>query len=296
VLYHLPDQHPPITLIGPDDHGFWTRIGVTAADRYALVLGDPAAPTAATVIVGTRADLHRYLDPLDAGIQRDLLPVLLQVRAGLTAADWDYLQQRRPEPDRPVPVPPDVELFTLPHTGLRVPHIRLSVTRYRELPTVDGVAFTATLLHDGVPVGTIQNEGVGGATALHPNGTGGFGWRDLAAYAELARTEAGYRTTEDSVLDDLVTETLTAEHIQHTTGAGRAALRLLVLIGAGGDWLELDHAEATPPRTSTDRLRLIDDLRTRRPVASDQWWQIWTDNQWHDLTPRPQPDPEGHHR
>jgi hypothetical protein len=285
VLYQLPEHHPQVTVVSPDNSEFWTLMHVAARGRYALVLGDPTAPAAAIVVVGSLVDLHRYLDPFDGGVHRDLMPALHEVRAGLTAADWDVLQQR-PEPARPVPVPADMELITLAHTGLRVAHDRLDITGYRELPTVDGVAFTATLRLDQQPVGLIQNEGVGGATTFYPNASAGFGHRDLDAYAHASRTPGGFRATDDGVLDDLITETLTARRVARSTRTGRSALRLLALLG-GEDHLEVGDAEATLVRTPADRDRLIAQLLASGAPKPDEWWQLWTGDHWDDLTPRP---------
>jgi hypothetical protein len=54
----------------------------------------------------------------------------------------------------------------LTHTDLRVPHDRLRVSSVKQMATHNGVAFTAVLRLDGRRVGTIENDGNGGARLL----------------------------------------------------------------------------------------------------------------------------------
>lgn len=70
------------------------------------------------------------------------------------------------------------ETFTLPHSGLKVPHTGYAVTSYREHKSWDGVAFTATLRLNGKIVGTIDNEGRGGPDTFHPTASTAEGYRD----------------------------------------------------------------------------------------------------------------------
>ena len=198
-------------------------------------------------------------------------------------------------------MPADVELITLPHTGLRVRHSRLDITGYREPPTVDvvaftatlrldrhhlrdreavdlRVAFTATLRLDRHPVGLIQNRGVGGATTFHPDASAGFGCRELEAYAHASRTPGGFRATGEGVLDDLITEILTARRAPAAPGPGAACY---------GCWpcSAARTAEATLVRGPADRVRLIAQLQTGAPKPGE-WWQLRTGDRRDNLTSR----------
>jgi hypothetical protein len=284
VFYHLPEQQPPITLIRPDDPQFWRTVGADPLGRYALVIGDPTQLDTATVIVAGVLDMHRYIDPFIGSLLRDLSRAAYTVRLALTATEWSMLQ---PPPAPPVvPVPAEVPLTQLTHTRLRVPHTRLSITRYRELPTVDGVAFTATLRIDGEPAGTIQNEGVGGMTTFHPNGNGRFGALDLAQYAGLCRSAAGLPVREEFVLDDLITEADTSDFVARTVAAGRLPVRLVLWTTAAGDYGQLDHANTAPIRDDDDLHRLREQLLAE-PCPAGGWWQMWTGTTWHNLTAAP---------
>lgn len=98
---------------------------------------------------------------------------------------------------------PSDALILLPHSGLRVPHARLTVTSLKQFEMSRGVAYTATLRLDGTIVGTIENEGCGGETMFQPRPGAGFGYDELNAYAGQCHTVGGWNSTE-SVLNDLV--------------------------------------------------------------------------------------------
>lgn len=97
------------------------------------------------------------------------------------------------------------ELFTLPHSGLRVPHTDLHVTAARSLLGTDGEMLNATLRLKTRVVGYLLNEGRGGATFFQSTGAG-FGWRDLEAFVAACRNPAGQPVPEEHVLDLLVDE------------------------------------------------------------------------------------------
>ena len=203
MLYELPRHRPPLTLVGPHDTTFWAALGMEPADRHALVIGAVSAPVTATVIVGTLLDLARYLDPF-TGFPTTIAALAAQARAGLSADEARALRPEPPAPQRPAPVGPGTDLITLPHSGIRVPHDRFRVSRYRELPTADGVAFTATLKLDKTVVGLIQNEGTGGPTHVEPTD---FPDRQLNDYVQACRTAVGQPCSKEYVLDELVTFT-----------------------------------------------------------------------------------------
>lgn len=187
---------------------------------------------------------------------------------------------------------PTDQLTALVHTGLRVPHTRLTVTALRQLSLHDGVAFTATLRHDRRIVGVIENQGTGGGTWFIPTHRATFGDADLQAFADACRTTAGTVPTVEEVLDDLVTEYDTARTVGRVQGRGRTLLRLYDHIYDEHDQPlgePIIHSEATAPFPATEQARqaLISDLRAKVPAGPHAWWGIFNGRTWDDLTPRP---------
>lgn len=178
----------------------------------------------------------------------------------------------------------------LPHTGLRVPHDRLRVTELQQMSTRNGVAFTATVAFDGVTVGTITNNGNGGATepyVAHPL----FGWRELAGYVGASRRN-GAPATEEQVLDALVEEYDTAEHVRAATASGSAAVRLR---DDDGNTLDLHTVRPVSARTTDAVADLTRHLTAAFPNPYGTQWQIWAGTGWrvlgrvHPTTPAGQP-------
>jgi hypothetical protein len=203
MLYDLP-AGPDIVVVGPDDTGFWAELGEDPAGRHALVIGDATAPHGAVVIAGPLPVIGAYLHPLHAALTGSVQSAY----AGLTPAPGN--QQPREHPAAPDPSVgesrPAVDVVTLPHTGIRVPDPGLRVSSYRELPTPDGVAYTATAYLHRVLVGTIHNGGNGGPTSYFPD-SNVFGRRQLADFVAASRTADGQPITEEQLLDELVTFT-----------------------------------------------------------------------------------------
>lgn len=105
-------------------------------------------------------------------------------------------------------------MITLPHTVLHVPHDRLRVTSLRELPTSNGVAFTANLRLDRKQVGVIEDAGRGGGPLFSPYPDTGFGFTALNAFAAACRHH-GEPVSTERLLSDLVTF---ADRQGHFTG------------------------------------------------------------------------------
>ncbi|MEV6932091.1 hypothetical protein AB0M46_47440 [Dactylosporangium sp. NPDC051485] len=166
----------------------------------------------------------------------------------------------------------------LPHTQLRVPHDRLRVTALQQMSTHHGVAFTATVAFDAVTVGSITNDGNGGATepyVAHPR----FGWRELAAYVAACR-RSGAPATEEQVLDALVEEYDTAELIRDATAAGTALVRLRDEDGNTLDLHIIRPVAARDPATVADLTR---HLTEAHPHPSGTQWEIWAGTGWRVL-------------
>jgi hypothetical protein len=121
----------------------------------------------------------------------------------------------------------------LPHTRMRVPHTRLTLRKLRTMPTSDGEAYTAELVLDGSPVGTIENTGVGGATTWFPHDRQVFGWAQMEAFVAACRDEHGEPMAEEFVLAELFEETHTARDVARLVRAGRTPVRTFAAITSG---------------------------------------------------------------
>ena len=105
-----------------------------------------------------------------------------------------------------IPAEGDRQRFVyLIHSDLRAPHDRLTVATHVQLPTSNGVAFTATLHLDGHTVGTVTNTGTGGPTTLHNSGDPELRQR-VADFVAQCRWH-GQPATQEQVLDALISFT-----------------------------------------------------------------------------------------
>ena len=294
MLYDLPAR-PSVTVVRPDDSQRWADLGADPAGRYALAVGDPTGTGDDLVIAGSLTDLAAYLHATYAALTG-------------TVADLSTALDRHPDSSDPTdtPVPPsqpddrpgpDTDLVTLPHTGIRVPDVNLQISTLRELPTPDGVAYTATVRIAGIPVGAIHNDGAGEQARYRPAAGSPFGYRHLAGFVVAAsRSTDGRPLTEEQLLEALITEYRIARHVDAATRAGRTPLRLQApsgpeTDGAGpaGPPITVDLDTATNVTTPAQRDALAATLQ-RRYV--DAWWQLWTGQRWEDLTTPAQPGPD----
>jgi hypothetical protein len=283
MLYDLP-LAPPITIRGPDDIAWWTVLGEQPGERYALVIGNPA--DSPLVVAGSRAALAAYLDPREGPMVGALAGAHAEVHQTLAVND-----AREPVASEAPPVnePPSLaaELVTLPHTGIRVPIANLRVTSLRELPTPDGVAFTATLRLDRISTGTIHNEGMGGPTTYDAVAGSPLGPRDMTALVAASRSASGQPISEENLLDELVTEYENDCHVATAARAGRSPIRLMAPIGGDEHLADVYYTAhrttAAAITTRAHRQALIVELR-RQDIPAGAWWQLWTGQQWTNLT------------
>jgi hypothetical protein len=182
--------------------------------------------------------------------------------------------------DRIVGDLPDVDcrqhFVVLTHTGLRVPHDRLTVTALQQTPTHNGTAYTAEVSLDGAVVGRIRNDGNGGATELyaaHPQ----FGWREMAAYVADCRRH-GRPATGEQVLDALVTEYEVDQAIRDAAATGAALARL---VDADGTIVHLKQVDPIPRQIAAqvEVGRLLS-----REHPGGQAWQLWSRTAWWHLS------------
>jgi hypothetical protein len=169
---------------------------------------------------------------------------------------------------------PDPDTLTpLVHSDLHVPHRRLRVTTLNQLPTSDGVAFTAKLHLDTTPVGTIENDGHGGATTYIAVHSSPFNWRHMNQFVTQCRRN-GEPVDEETVLNSLVDEFDLTREIARATKAGLTLIRLMSTQG----WCLTIRAIAA---VNTTRLTDLAAHLTNDPAATPgAAWQIWTSGGW----------------
>jgi hypothetical protein len=95
-------------------------------------------------------------------------------------------------------------MITLPHTGLQVPHTGIRVTSLRQTDVGSGIAWSATLRHGRVKLGTIANHGTGGITIFYAETSGTR--RALADFVDQCHDSAGEPVDEETVIDELTNE------------------------------------------------------------------------------------------
>lgn len=293
MLLTLPDAFPYFQLIEPDDIGFWITLGVPADGRHALLLGSRHTPRESLVITGTLLEIARYADPQHGVLQSSLSTVARAARTMLTPDELDALRPPVVVAPPRRPAPPSEPLIRLTHTGLLVPDHTLRITSYRGAPAPDGEAFTATLRRDTTIVGAAHNSGTGGPTTYEPRPDSTLSPADLQAYAERCRTAAGWGVDVETLLDDLVEEYCTHRDITSHASRSKVVLRLMATLGGEDDpardcyEVQQQVANAVVLSNPAARQALVTELLAERPPRRDEWWQVWADQQWSDLTDRP---------
>ncbi len=171
------------------------------------------------------------------------------------------------------------EYVMLVHTpDLRVPHDRLKVSSLQQIPTHNGVAFTAELTLDGQYAGTIENDGNGGPTTYFGLNSSAFNGRHLGEYVEGCR-HRGQPVSQEFLLDALADEFQLGRQVADATAAGATLVRLL---DEHGFTVEM-HGVRRAPRSGPDRAALIAELAARPPHPLGHAWHIWTGTAWRHL-------------
>jgi len=171
------------------------------------------------------------------------------------------------------------EFVLLTHTpDMRMPHDRVRVVSLQQMDTHNGVAYTAQLAYDGEVVGTIHNNGNGGATEYHSLNSSPFNWRDLHAFVQQCRRR-GEPVSEEQVLDALVDEFDLDHIVRHATADGATVVRLLDEHG-----YQLDMLTVRPAPTSwQQRDRLGRRLQAEHAHPHGVQWVIWSGRTWRYL-------------
>lgn len=167
-------------------------------------------------------------------------------------------------------------MIALPHSRLHVPHDRLHVSSLKELPTSDGVAFTATLRLDGKRVGVIEDHGRGGGSSYLPDPGSAFGYDELNTFAAACRRDKEPVSTE-GVLNDLVTEYDLRRRVKRATAAGGTMLRLVTDDG----YITETATVRNPPSNAAKRQIVVAELKNH----GDGRWELWTGHIWEPLNP-----------
>lgn len=287
TIYELPDGRPEITLVGPDDANFWRMLGVPADGKHALVFGPASQPTAATVLVGSALDIHQYLIGDRTGL-RDLTTRLSgDAYKALTPAEHDVLYPPVTPPAPPTP-DPVLGLTTLPHSKLKVPDTRLTVTGYRGHGTSDGEAFAAKLRLDNRIVGTVENSGVGGPTTFYPAGNEAFTWRDLEEFASRCRDDNDCPVDSERVLDALIDEAKGDKDVQKAIKAGAVPARRINTYSSG-IWgvcmvasipAAFGHEPRMLAQNSVWRRKQNELLLNQFGKQDTTHWEVWTGTEW----------------
>lgn len=166
-------------------------------------------------------------------------------------------------------------MATLIHTGLVVPDPAPVVTAVRQLEMAHGVAFVASVLLLGKPIGTFENDGRGGPTEFVPRQPQHFGPRDLDAVATRCRLNNEPISGEE--LMDLLIEEHDLAHAVVGFPTGDSTVARLVAHG-----YTIDYAIIPLLTNPSRRARVARDLTASRPETVGIWHQ-WSGERWEPL-------------
>jgi hypothetical protein len=84
--------------------------------------------------------------------------------------------------------------------------LAITLKRFQHYPRMseETVAFNADIAHEGVVVGTAENDGHGGCTSVHLNDKG----RNIPAIVEASRLPEGNEDSLTDIVDNLVDQTI----------------------------------------------------------------------------------------
>jgi hypothetical protein len=185
-----------------------------------------------------------------------------------------------------LPAPGQQQQFAqLTHTpGMRLPHDRLRVRVLGQWAGATGLAFTAAVTLDGVPVATIHDHGDGTGIQLDADGSGWAGMAEYLAGCRLYGAPVDQRRLLVALVDEHYLSGATAQ--AHAEGA-----TLVRLVDDAGNTRALRPVE--PPRGWPARQELARALA--RESAGLGWpgcWQLWGGTGWtHLVAVGEQPDP-----
>ncbi|SNT65677.1 hypothetical protein SAMN05421812_12520 [Asanoa hainanensis] len=177
--------------------------------------------------------------------------------------------------------------IVLPHTGMTVPHARMTLRKLKAMNTSDGEAYTAELLWDGTPAGSIENGGQGGPTVWYGYDRDVLNRAQMDAFVAACRDEHGETMHEEFVLAWLFEEARAAGDVARFVRAGTLPVRTFAAIIGGDDEVVDTFASAyygVPGATADDRAAVA--ARMWRQCPDAHAIQVWTGERWEAL-PRP---------
>ncbi|MEV4212608.1 hypothetical protein [Micromonospora sp. NPDC049662] len=263
VRYCGPDLVAPADTPIPERDG---RIGVEKRPRAEMPYGQPGA-WRLTLPQTDHLSWHRLKrDAVSTGLRR------------LAILDW-HAGRIQTGP------------IVLPHTGITVPHTRLTLRKLQAMNTSDGEAYTAELLWDGKPAGSIENSGQGGATFWYPFDLDVLNRAQMDAFVAACRDEHDKPMDEEFVLAWLFEETRTARDVARFARAGELPVRTLAAITSGDDEVVDTFANAyygVRGASPDDRADVA--ARMWRKCPDAHAIEVWTGERWESL-PRPDGTP-----
>jgi hypothetical protein len=176
---------------------------------------------------------------------------------------------------QPEPLQPIQGLSQLPHSGLFVPHRRLTVTGRAEAPTDRGVAFSATLCLDGHPAGRISNRGCGDGTIYTPHTPTDWTAEDMDQFASMCRASNMSALLTETVLDMLYDESATSDEAVEATAGGDILCRKMLPLPDGTHWAAVTTRIPADGATPPDWRRIAAIALTVEQCAVGEFWQAW---------------------
>ncbi|MFE6385289.1 hypothetical protein [Nocardiopsis dassonvillei] len=165
-------------------------------------------------------------------------------------------------------------MITLTHTRMRVPTDRIRVTSLKQVDVGCGIAWSAVLRADGSKLGTIANEGNGGATQFHPQTLKARDVVDI--FVSACRDHNGEPMSEEFVLDDLANEYEFARDVATAERAREYLVRYFTRIDVPG-MIRFALTHTAPPdydgaRRAIGRLTLPKEAVRAELWMGDRGW------------------------
>lgn len=181
----------------------------------------------------------------------------------------------------------DETTIRLPHSGMWVPDLSLSLTAYTEMQTTHGVAFKANLRVNKKAVGVVENTGRGGMTMFYASDPKTFGENHLRDYARRCGTAEGKTVDPEMLLDQLVEEHDWSRRVASAARRNRLVLRQMDHYYEDEAPFVTEIAQSMVPRHDKDWAQLSRQISEKVRPSSKSWWQAWTGTAWRDVTARP---------
>jgi hypothetical protein len=188
---------------------------------------------------------------------------------------------------------PHRDLVLWPHTGVLAPSL-LQARGIQQGLTSRGVAYTAELIHPELgPLGSIVNNGDGGATRFDPADKNRFGHRDLERFAEQCRQDGEPLSVGESgtrLLEATLDEAEYTSRVDKMRATGGFLIRYYDPSGPGHDGWGRGPAILFPrPALFPGRRHQLAKRAAQLPhvVPENAVWQMFNGCDWAPLLPTP---------